>query len=50
MEIGPIVRSMRRNKARYVLIAAEVAISVVLLVGAGLLLRSLQEIQKTQSG
>jgi predicted permease len=37
-------------RTRHVLIAVEVAISMVLLVGAGLLLRSLQELQRTQSG
>lgn len=30
MEIGPILRSMRRNKARYVLIAAEVALTLAI--------------------
>lgn len=30
MEIGPIWRSMRRNKARYVLIAAEVALTLAI--------------------
>ena len=38
------------ERTRHVLIALEVAISMVLLVGAGLLLRSLQELQRTQSG
>ena len=38
------------KRTRHVLIALEVAISMVLLVGAGLLLRSLQELQRTQSG
>jgi putative ABC transport system permease protein len=37
-------------RVRHVLIAVEVAISMVLLIGAGLLLRTLQELQRTPSG
>src|SRR5262249_30251262 len=37
-------------RTRHVLIAGEVPISMVLLGGAGLLPRSLQELQRTQSG
>jgi len=40
----------RRNKVRSVLIVAELAIAVVLLVGAGLLIQSLWRLQKVNSG
>jgi len=39
-----------RERARHALIAVEVALSVLLLVGAGLLMRSLQELSRAQGG
>ena len=39
-----------RERGRHVLIALEVALSVILLVGAGLLVRSLQELARAQGG
>ncbi|HEV8395257.1 MAG TPA: ABC transporter permease [Vicinamibacterales bacterium] len=39
-----------RARSRHVLVAIEVAISVVLLVGAGLVVRGLLELQRTHSG
>ena len=40
----------RRNKVRSILVVAELAIAVVLLVGAGLLIQSLWRLQKMNSG
>jgi putative ABC transport system permease protein len=40
----------RRNKVRNVLVVTELAIAVVLLVGAGLLMQSLWRLQKVNSG
>jgi len=42
--------SAGRRRLRHAFIAAEVAMSVILLVSAGLLLRSLQQLQRAQGG
>ncbi len=51
MELGNVNLSSRANaKARGILIAAQLALSVILLVGAGLTLRSLIQLQRIDSG
>ena len=47
---GPASGPRGRSRARPALIAAEMALSVLLLVGAGLLVRSLLEMQRAESG
>lgn len=48
--IGTRGSSASRGRLRHIFIAAEVAMSLVLLVGAGLLLKSLYELQRAQGG
>lgn len=50
MEIGPIVRSMRRNKARYVLIAAEVALTLAIVANCLALIMDARSEMARESG
>lgn len=50
MEIGPILRSMRRNKARYVLIAAEVALTLAIVANCLALILDARSEMARESG
>ena len=50
MEIGPILRSMRRNKPRYVLIAAEVALTLAIVANCVALILDARAEMSRESG
>lgn len=50
MEIGPILRSMRRNKPRYVLIAAEVALTLAIVANCLALIADARTEMTLESG
>ncbi|HEX6202578.1 MAG TPA: FtsX-like permease family protein [Thermoanaerobaculia bacterium] len=50
MEIGPILRSMRRNKPRYVLIAAEVALTLAIVANCLALITDARSEMTRESG
>lgn len=50
MEIGPILRSMRRNKPRYVLIAAEVALTLAIVANCLALILDARSEMARESG